>query len=130
MAETTQPHVLLVDDSTIYLTLADILFAELAVTLVVAQGGWAALAACERQPFDLILMDLQMPDLDGIETTHRIRQLANANALTPIIAHTMDAGFSDPETWQAAGMDGYLAKPPSDAAIRSLLAQWGLLNAH
>ena len=50
MAETTQPHVLLVDDSTVYLTLADILFAELAVTLVVAQGGWAALAACEWIP--------------------------------------------------------------------------------
>jgi len=62
MAETTQPHVLLVDDSTVYLTLADILFAEMAVTLVVAQGGWAALAACERQPFDLILMDLQRGD--------------------------------------------------------------------
>lgn len=70
-----------------------------------------------------------MPDLDGIETTHRIRQLANANALTPIIAHTMDAGFSDPETWQAAGMDGYVAKPLREENLLALLVRWGLLKA-
>ncbi len=54
MSETTQPHVLLVDDVAIYLSLAQILFARLAVTLVVAGGGREALAACERQTFDLI----------------------------------------------------------------------------
>lgn len=129
MAATTQPHVLLVDDSTVYLTLAEILFAESAVTLVVAQGGRVALAACERQLFDLILMDIQMPDLDGIETTRRIRQLANANTLAPIIAHTTDASFSDPETWRAAGMDGYVAKPLRHENISSLLVRWGLLKA-
>ena len=71
-----------------------------------------------------------MPDLDGVETTRRLRQLANANARAPIIALTLDARFADPVTRRAAGMDGYLAKPLSEATIRPLLAQWGLLNAH
>ncbi len=129
MSETTQPHVLLVDDAAVYLSLAQIFFARLAVTLVVARGGRAALAACERQTFDLILMDLQMPDLDGIETTRRIRQLANANARTPVIAHTTDADFANPDTWRAAGMDGYFAKPLNEHNIPRLLARWGLLQA-
>ena len=130
MPQTAPPQVLLVDDNEICLAIGDRLLAPFGVQVVRASGGAAALAACARQDFDLILMDIQMPDPDGVETTRRLRQLANANATAPVIAFTLDARFADPATWRAAGMDGYLVKPPSDAAIRSLLAQWGLLNAN
>jgi|PlaIllAssembly_1097288.scaffolds.fasta_scaffold82334_2 CheY-like chemotaxis protein len=130
MPQTAPPQILLVDDHEICLVVGDLLLSPFGVQVVRASGGAAALAACARQDFDLILMDIQMPDLDGVETTRRLRQLANANARAPIIALTLDARFADPVTRRAAGMDGYLAKPLSEATIRPLLAQWGLLNAH
>ena len=125
MIETTRPIVLVVDDVSVNLLYAKMVFAELEVTLVVAEGGQEALAACEAQAFDLILMDIRMPGLDGIETTRRIRQLANANARAPVVALTTDANFKDPVIWRAAGMDGYLARPFYEDDIRRLLARWG-----
>ncbi|QFI54164.1 response regulator [Aeromonas simiae] len=76
-----------------------------------ARQGEEALALLEQQPFDLVLMDAQMPVLDGVAATTRIRQAAAPWADVPIIAVTADALGQADERYRAAGMDGYLAKP-------------------
>ena len=92
----------------------------------VVSTGQAALAALERHLFDLVLMDVQMPDLDGFEATTAIRvQERETGAHLPIIALTAHAMSGDHERCLAAGMDGYLTKPLKadelEAAIDRLL---------
>ena len=80
--------------------------------VAVAEDGQQALACLERETFDVILMDVQMPVMDGLEATREIRRrerLSGAHA--PIIAMTAHALKGDRERCLEAGMDGYLAKP-------------------
>jgi CheY-like chemotaxis protein len=81
-------------------------------TVVVAGNGRVALAALENDHFDVVLMDVQMPELDGFETTAAIRAKEElTGAHIPIIAMTAHALKGDQERCVAAGMDGYLSKP-------------------
>ena len=81
-------------------------------TVVVAQNGREALEALEKQHFDIVLMDVQMPEMDGFEATTRIREKEQASgAHQPIIALTAHAMQGDEERCLAGGMDGYVAKP-------------------
>jgi CheY-like chemotaxis protein len=61
--------------------------------------------------YDLVLMDIQMPGLDGIEATRQIRALGGARASTPVVALTANAMVEERATYMAAGMDGHVAKP-------------------
>ncbi len=80
--------------------------------VVVADNGQAAVAACLRESFDLILMDLQMPEMDGFQATAEIRRLeARRGSYTPIVALTAHATAGDRERCEAASMDGYASKP-------------------
>jgi CheY-like chemotaxis protein/HPt (histidine-containing phosphotransfer) domain-containing protein len=95
--------------------------------VVLADNGRAALAALEQQPFDLVLMDVQMPEMDGFETTAALRQHErDTGHHLPIIAMTAHAMKGDQERCLAAGMDAYLSKPMKAgdlyAAIDQLLA--------
>jgi signal transduction histidine kinase/DNA-binding response OmpR family regulator len=92
----------------------------------VAANGAEALHALETLPYDLVLMDVQMPELDGIEATRRIRQPDSA-VLThgiPIIALTANAMAGDRERFLAAGMNDYVAKPVSRQALAEALERW------
>jgi CheY-like chemotaxis protein len=81
-------------------------------TVTVANNGVEAVEAFAAEPFDLILMDLQMPDMDGLQATAAIRQIeSNRGGHIPILAMTAHALTGDRERCLAAGMDGYLAKP-------------------
>jgi two-component system, sensor histidine kinase and response regulator len=78
----------------------------------VVSTGQAALAALTQQTFDLVLMDVQMPELDGLEATAIIRERERkTGAHLPIIAMTAHAMKGDQEKCLAVGMDGYIAKP-------------------
>lgn len=76
-----------------------------------AANGHEALRALRERPFDIVLMDVQMPEMDGIEATRRVRELAGAPAGIPIIGVTAHALKGDREEFLAAGMDDYVEKP-------------------
>ena len=86
--------------------------------IVTALNGQAAVDAWRSQPFDLILMDVQMPEMDGLAATQEIRQAENAaETRVPIIAMTANAMQGDRELCIKAGMDGYVAKPVKKDAL-------------
>ncbi len=87
----------------------------------VATNGSAAVEMFQSGRYDLILMDMQMPEMDGIEATQKIRQLESGATHIPIIAMTANALAGDQERCLAAGMDHYLAKPIKPDRLRDLL---------
>jgi CheY-like chemotaxis protein len=92
----------------------------------VAANGREALALLEREVFDLILMDVQMPEMDGLETTAAIREREKVTgAHVPIVAVTAHAMKGDAERCLAAGMDAYLPKPLEPRQLRAILARLG-----
>ena len=94
-------------------------------TVELVNNGEAAIECFKKGYFDLILMDLQMPLLDGRDATRRIRELEAATGLhTPIIALTAHAMQGDADLCLAAGMDGYLTKPLKRSELSSALARF------
>ncbi len=94
--------------------------------VVVAGNGREALLLLDEQPFDLVVMDVQMPEMDGFEATAAIREKEKRTGEhMPIIAMTAHAMTGDRERCIAAGMDSYISKPISGAALLALVAQYG-----
>ena len=92
-------------------------------TVTLAHNGKEAVAACKRDTFDVVLMDVQMPEMDGFEATAAIRASEPADGRRiPIIALTANAMKGDRERCLDAGMDGYLSKPISPTEIREALS--------
>jgi two-component system, sensor histidine kinase and response regulator len=104
--------VLLAEDNPVNQLLATRLLEKRGHHVIVAHNGTDALAALDRQRFDLVLMDLQMPEMDGFEATAAIREREKGGGFhIPVIALTAHAMKGDREKCLAAGMDGYLTKP-------------------
>jgi PAS domain S-box-containing protein len=87
-------------------------------------NGAEALAALAQVPYDLVFMDCQMPEMDGYEATCRIRRLEGQISRVPIVAVTAHAMVGDRERCEAAGMDDYVSKPVTAAAIEAALQRW------
>ncbi len=109
-------NILIAEDNAINQRVALRLLELLGYRADVASSGLEALAALNRQRYDVILMDMRMPDLDGIETTRQIRQMPE-HAGTWIIAMTANAMARDRQRCFAAGMDDYLSKPINRQAL-------------
>ena len=116
-------RVLLVEDDDVNQEIGIELLESRGMTVRVADDGSRALEWIEREPFDLILMDIQMPRMDGYETTRAIRQRARFEKL-PIIAMTAHALSGDREKCLASGMSDYLDKPIDPERLYEMLQVW------
>ncbi len=103
--------VLVVEDNQTNQRVVRLILEKLGCSVSVAADGAQALQLCHRQRFDLIFMDIQMPVMDGLEATRRIRAHAAPNARVPILALTANAMEDDRQRCFSAGMSGYLSKP-------------------
>ncbi len=117
--------VLVVEDNEINQMVATGMLESLGFAVTTADNGRIALETLEENQFDLILMDCQMPEMDGYEATGRIRASSNSvTAGTPIIALTANAMSGDAEKCLDAGMDDYLAKPFEPELFEEKLQAW------
>ena len=116
-------HVLLVEDNKFNQQLANALLVRAGIEVGIADNGFEALQALRRERFDAVLMDMQMPRMDGLEATRHIRT-SLAQADLPIIAMTANAMTGDRESCLAAGMNDYIAKPLHHQELYATLARW------
>ncbi len=119
-------RVLLVEDNPVNQELALAMMNMMGCTVDIAFNGPQALEACDQSRFDVILMDCQMPGMDGFEATAIIRRHEAEKNLprTPIVAITANALQGDRNSCLAAGMDDYLSKPFSFNQLREMLTRW------
>jgi PAS domain S-box-containing protein len=116
-------HVLLVEDNKFNQQLANALLVRAGIEVGIADNGFEALQALQQESFDAVLMDMQMPKMDGLEATRHIRKNM-ALADLPIIAMTANAMMGDRESCLAAGMNDYISKPLHYQAMYATLARW------
>jgi len=133
LAERIPMRILLCDDNAINQKVAARILQQLGYQPGLATNGHEALDALDRQPYDLILMDVMMPEMDGLEATRLIRELQkngapNYSSRIVIVALTAHAMQGDREKCLAAGMDDYLAKPIRPADVRQLIERWNPQN--
>jgi signal transduction histidine kinase/DNA-binding response OmpR family regulator/HPt (histidine-containing phosphotransfer) domain-containing protein len=122
----TDARVLVAEDHPVNAEIVCALLGEIGCRVTVASNGREAVAAYESGAFDLVLMDIQMPEMDGIEVTQRIRAIERdtGHERVPIIALTANALRDDRSAALAAGMDDYLTKPVTGERLRATLARW------
>lgn len=118
--------VLLVEDNDVNRMIAREVLTSLGLTVFEARNGMEALNQVVERPFDLILMDCQMPVMDGYEASHRIRQYEEERGTprVPILALTANAFEEDAQRSFACGMDAHLAKPYTRPQLKALLQNW------
>ena len=104
-------RILVAEDNRINRQVVGWMLEPLDAQIDMVENGLEAVAAVARSPYDLVLMDIQMPEMDGVTATQEIRAMADQAASLPIIALTANAMQGDREAYLAAGMSGYVAKP-------------------
>ncbi len=117
-------RVLVVEDNAVNQMVARRMLEKIGCKVYVAGNGIEAVGAVTQFSYDLILMDISMPEMDGIAATKKIRKLQKNGENVPIIAMTAHAMKEEKEEFLAAGMDDYLQKPASAVSIHKILDQW------
>jgi CheY-like chemotaxis protein len=115
------PFALVVEDNPVNQRIAIRMVSRLGYRVHTAENGVEATRRAKRHRYDVILMDCQMPEMDGYDATRAIRDMEAAAGRTPIIALTANAMPSDRERCLAAGMDDFLTKPLTIAALQQAL---------
>jgi PAS domain S-box-containing protein len=116
-------RVLLAEDEPTNREIAMMFLAEVGLRADVACDGTEAVAFAEKHPYDLILMDMQMPSMDGLEATRQIRRMRGGTK-TPIVAMTANAFAEDKARCLEAGMDDFIPKPFDPEALFAVLLKW------
>ena len=117
-------RILIAEDNPANQMIAQSLLARLGLSSDVVANGLEAVEALRSRPYDLVLMDIGMPEMDGIEATRAIRGLQGPAASTPIIALTAHVMSGEREDVMSQGLDDYLAKPVDRAELSQCLARW------
>jgi two-component system sensor histidine kinase BarA len=118
------PRILAVDDNDANLKLVMTLLEDCQLDAEGASSGFEALSKARQKPFDLVFMDLQMPGMDGVETTARLREMDTGNHRTPIIALTAHALSDEQERLTKQGFDGYMPKPISSGQLTEIIHEY------
>lgn len=116
-------RILVVDDSLANRLLALSMLEQIAATVEQAENGKLAVEAVRTGDFDLVLMDIQMPEMDGLEAAREIRKLPAPKGRTPIIAMTGDDTTEDQRIYRDAGMNGFLYKPITIKKITTVMTE-------
>lgn len=117
-------RILVAEDNPVNQAVARGMLKRMSCEVEIARNGREAVYALTNAHFDLVLMDCQMPEVDGFQATALIRKLPGPKAATPIIAMTAHAIAGDREVCLAAGMDDYITKPVRLGLLASVLAKW------
>jgi CheY-like chemotaxis protein len=117
-------RVLIADDNTVNQKVAQLHLAKIGVRADLVANGTEALNALRRIRYDLVLMDCQMPELDGYDATRAIRRGDAGNPNVPVIAMTANAMQGDRERCLEAGMEDYIAKPVRQKELLAVLERW------
>jgi len=115
---------LLVEDNEINQQVAEAVLSDVGFNIDIAENGLEALRAVQGSDYDAVLMDIQMPVMDGLEAARQIRALGGVYAELPIIAMTAHALSGDEDKSLAAGMNGHVTKPIDPAMLYQMLARW------
>ncbi|MCQ4256818.1 response regulator [Stutzerimonas stutzeri] len=124
--ETRPPRVLCVDDNPANLLLLETLLTDMGGEVVAVSSGQEALEAVKRKSFDLVFMDVQMPGMDGRQTTEAIRHWENDSGQSPmpIVALTAHALSNEKRSLLQGGLDDYLTKPISERQLAQVILKW------
>ncbi|MEZ5997684.1 MAG: ATP-binding protein, partial [Hyphomonas sp.] len=114
---------LVVDDNGINRRVARSFLEHYGLVISEAADGFEALELLAKEPFDLVLMDVHMPRLDGVEAFHRLRDMESPNRTTPVVALTADSMRGDREKFMAKGFDGYISKPIDERSMVTVIGQ-------
>jgi signal transduction histidine kinase/ActR/RegA family two-component response regulator len=117
-------HILVVDDSDINRIIAQYMLEGFGLTVTTAENGQQALEQLQIHTFELILMDCEMPIMDGYEASKNIRCMQSGKARTPILALTANAYEENRKKCEQAGMDDFLSKPIMEEALLDILTKW------
>lgn len=117
-------RILLVDDNPLNQIVGQAMLVKDGHDVVVVADGFEALRAVQERSFDLVLMDMQMPVMDGMEATRRIRGLNTPVKNIPIVALTANVMAEEIASCREAGMNDHLAKPIDRQALRQMIATW------
>ncbi len=123
-----QGHLLVVEDNAVNRMLIGAYLDEFGLTYEMVETGASAIMALASNSYDLVLMDIMMPELDGVQTTQRCRLLHGPAAEVPIIALTAKAMKGDREKFLASGMNGYVSKPIRGRELHAALAPFLALD--
>ncbi len=118
------PRVLIAEDNRINQLLARTWLEKMGCQVTVVENGLEAVEAVSKGDFALVLMDIRMPEMDGVAATRAIRALPGPAARIPIVAVTANAMVGDDAKYLAAGMDDYMAKPIEPEKLRATLQRW------
>jgi PAS domain S-box-containing protein len=130
LAAVTRLRILVVDDVPINLELARRILSSAGHSVDVVETGQDAIVYVQRQNYDLVLMDIQMPEMDGITATKHIRRLSHRNHLVPIFAMTANVLPGQVEMFRAAGLDGHIGKPLKQSVLDKTIEQVSKQRAH